>query len=55
VTGGAHVDPARQAMLLGEVLERQIGELGGATPEALVASRYARFRRMGRFTAPGRP
>jgi len=52
VVGGAHVDPARQAALLGEVLERQLAELGRATPEALVASRYDRFRRIGRFTAP---
>ena len=55
VTGGAHVDPARQAVLLGEVLERQLIELSRETPEALVASRYGRFRRMGRFTAPDRP
>jgi acetyl-CoA carboxylase carboxyl transferase subunit alpha len=55
VTGGAHVDPARQAEILGEVLERQLAELGRATPEALVAARYDRFRRMGRFTSPGRP
>ena len=55
VTGGAHVDPARQAVLLGEVLERQLIELQRATPEGLVASRYDRFRRMGRFTAPARP
>ena len=52
VVGGAHVDPARQAVLLGEVLERQLAELERATPEALVASRYGRFRRIGRFTAP---
>ena len=52
VVGGAHVDPARQAALLGEVLERQLAELGRATPEALVASRYGRFRRIGRFSAP---
>jgi len=52
VVGGAHVDPARQAALLGEVLERQLGELSHASPEALVASRYARFRRIGRFAAP---
>jgi len=55
VTGGAHVDPARQAVMLGEVLERQLDELGRATPAALVATRYGRFRRMGRFTAPDRP
>ena len=52
VTGGAHVDPARQAELLGEVLERQLAELERMSPEALVASRYRRFRRLGRFTAP---
>jgi acetyl-CoA carboxylase carboxyl transferase subunit alpha len=55
VTGGAHVDPARQAVLLGEVLERQLVDLSRETPEALVAQRYGRFRRMGRFTAPDRP
>jgi acetyl-CoA carboxylase carboxyl transferase subunit alpha len=54
VTGGAHVDPARQAVLLGEVLERQLAELSRETPEALVASRYGRFRRMGRVSAPDR-
>ena len=52
VVGGAHVDPARQAVLLGDVLERQLTKLLSATPEALVASRYVRFRRIGRFTAP---
>ena len=51
VVGGAHVDPARQALLLGEVLERQLNELEPASPEALVASRYGRFRRIGRFAA----
>jgi acetyl-CoA carboxylase carboxyl transferase subunit alpha len=52
VVGGAHVDPARQAAILGEVLERQLAELAQSGPEALVAARYGRFRRMGRFTAP---
>ena len=52
VVGGAHVDPARQAALLGEVLERQLAELSRKSPEDLVASRYGRFRRMGRFTVP---
>src|SRR6185436_1409982 len=54
VVGGAHVDPARQAVILGEVLERQLAELSRVGPEALVASRYRRFRRMGRFT-PAQP
>jgi acetyl-CoA carboxylase carboxyl transferase subunit alpha len=52
VVGGAHVDPARQAMILGEALERQLVELERLTPEALVAGRYRRFRRMGRFMSP---
>ena len=52
VVGGAHVDPARQAVILGEVLERQLAELTRASPDALVASRYRRFRRIGRFAAP---
>ena len=55
VAGGAHVDPARQAVLLGEVLERQLIELERASPQALVASRYDRFRRIGRFAAPQLP
>jgi acetyl-CoA carboxylase carboxyl transferase subunit alpha len=49
VTGGAHVDPARQAEILGEVLERQLEELEKLDGEALVRSRYDRFRRMGAF------
>jgi acetyl-CoA carboxylase carboxyl transferase subunit alpha len=52
VVGGAHVDPARQAALLGDVLERQLAELATAPADALVASRYKRFRRIGRFTLP---
>jgi acetyl-CoA carboxylase carboxyl transferase subunit alpha len=52
VVGGAHVDPARQAALLGDVLERQLAELLTAPAAKLVASRYQRFRRIGRFTAP---
>jgi acetyl-CoA carboxylase carboxyl transferase subunit alpha len=55
VTGGAHVDPARQAALLGEVLERQLATLETTPGVALVAGRYDRFRRMGRFTAPSIP
>ncbi|HKQ60138.1 MAG TPA: acetyl-CoA carboxylase carboxyltransferase subunit alpha [Candidatus Polarisedimenticolaceae bacterium] len=47
VTGGAHVDPVRQARLLGDVLERQLSELGGRSPSQLVDERYDRFRRMG--------
>jgi len=49
VTGGAHVDPAGQAQLLGEVLERQLDDLAGLDEPALLAGRYDRFRRLGQF------
>jgi acetyl-CoA carboxylase carboxyl transferase subunit alpha len=55
VVGGAHVDPAQQAALLGDVLERQLKELTAASPDALRAARYERFRRMGRFTTSDLP
>jgi acetyl-CoA carboxylase carboxyl transferase subunit alpha len=55
VVGGAHVDPARQASILGDVLERQLAELEAQSGEELVASRYVRFRRMGRAVIPGGP
>jgi acetyl-CoA carboxylase carboxyl transferase subunit alpha len=48
VTGGAHVDPPRQAELLGDVLERQLDELTRLPAESLITGRYDRFRRMGR-------
>jgi acetyl-CoA carboxylase carboxyl transferase subunit alpha len=48
VVGGAHVDPQRQAELVGDVLERQLDELARLPVESLVTNRYARFRRMGR-------
>lgn len=53
VVGGAHVDPARQAAVLGDVLERQLSELADLSPESLIAARYDRFRRMGRVVIPG--
>jgi acetyl-CoA carboxylase carboxyl transferase subunit alpha len=49
VTGGAHVDPARQAQAGGDVIERQLDALSALGPRELVAARYDRFRRMGRF------
>jgi acetyl-CoA carboxylase carboxyl transferase subunit alpha len=52
VTGGAHVDPAAQASLIGEVLERQLGEMDGWSPARLVEQRQDRFRRMGRIRLP---
>lgn len=50
VTGGAHVDPALQANLMADVLERQLDELALIAPEDLPADRFNRFRRMGVFT-----
>ena len=47
VTGGAHVDAARQAELIGEVLARQLSELEKLDAETLVRSRHERFRRLG--------
>ena len=52
VVGGAHVDPARQATILGDVLERQLLDLERRPSEALLAARYDRFRRMGRAVIP---
>jgi len=49
VTGGAHVDVAQQAKLVGDVLERQLAELTTLPPQQLLAARYDRFRRMGQF------
>jgi acetyl-CoA carboxylase carboxyl transferase subunit alpha len=49
VTGGAHVDPPRQARLIGDVLERQLEELAAIDAETLITDRYDRFRRLGRI------
>ena len=49
VTGGAHTDAAEQAERVGEVLERQLGELDALGPDELVRDRYDRFRRLGEF------
>jgi acetyl-CoA carboxylase carboxyl transferase subunit alpha len=54
VLGGAHADPARQAALVGDVLERQLRELDSLGPAELVQDRYERFRRMGRFLSEER-
>jgi acetyl-CoA carboxylase carboxyl transferase subunit alpha len=50
VTGGAHVDPAYQAELVGDVLERQLDDLGSLEPEELPGDRFDRFRRMGVYS-----
>lgn len=47
--GGAHRDPAFVAKHLKEKILRDIAELSSLSPEALVESRYQKFRRMGEF------
>jgi len=49
VTGGAHVDAAAQATLVGDVLERQLDDLTRQSPDELVRGRYDRFRGLGVF------
>jgi len=49
VNGGAHTDPAGQARILGDVLERQLAELARLDCAALVRDRFDRFRRLGVF------
>jgi len=47
--GGAHSDYEGAARLVGDVLERQLLELSGQSPRALIDGRYEKFRRMCRF------
>jgi len=53
VTGGAHVDPETQAATVAEIVERDLLELESLEPDLLVAGRYERFRRLGRFRLTG--
>lgn len=46
--GGAHNDPAGAAALVDAALQRTLAELGTAAPDARLAGRYDKFRRMGR-------
>jgi acetyl-CoA carboxylase carboxyl transferase subunit alpha len=45
--GGAQTDPETLFRALDEVLEAQLRELSTVPPDALVAARYDKFRRMG--------
>lgn len=49
VNGGAHVDPARQAEILADVIERQLDEMTRLDGPTLTRMRHDRFRRMGVF------
>jgi acetyl-CoA carboxylase carboxyl transferase subunit alpha len=48
--GAAHSDPQGTIDAVGQVLERQLGELAKLSPDELLEDRYRRFRRIGRFT-----
>ena len=47
--GGAHRDPRRAAELLKEAIIRNLSEIGGIEPAALVQMRYEKFRKLGMF------
>ncbi len=47
--GGAHTDAARAAELLADKLVEQLGELGSLSLDALLASRYDKFRNIAQF------
>ena len=48
--GAAHSDPQGTIGAVGQVLERQLGELAKLSPDELLEDRYRRFRRIGKFT-----
>ncbi|MCU0685891.1 MAG: acetyl-CoA carboxylase carboxyltransferase subunit alpha [Polyangiaceae bacterium] len=48
--GGAHQDADKMAAILGDEIERHLGELAPLSPEALRADRYDRFRKLGKFS-----
>jgi acetyl-CoA carboxylase carboxyl transferase subunit alpha len=50
-TGGAHQDHDGAALLLGDVLARQLRELEQLSPDELRDDRYRRFRKLGAFIA----
>jgi acetyl-CoA carboxylase carboxyl transferase subunit alpha len=47
--GGAHVDHEAAAALLDATLEKQLAELKRSTAKELIATRYAKFRKMAQF------
>lgn len=48
--GAAHQDPPLMISTVGEVLARQLDQLGALSAEELIQDRYQRFRRIGKFT-----
>jgi acetyl-CoA carboxylase carboxyl transferase subunit alpha len=50
--GGAHRDAELTAQTIKDALLRHLQDLTGATPEAILAERYDKFRAMGRYSEP---
>jgi acetyl-CoA carboxylase carboxyl transferase subunit alpha len=51
--GGAHRDPEAAADAVGEAIARELETLMALTPDARLAQRYEKFRRMGSFLERG--
>lgn len=51
--GGAHADPEAAIDAVGDAMDGALSELLGKSPEALVAERYQKFRRIGVFLDEG--
>ncbi|MDO3408850.1 acetyl-CoA carboxylase carboxyltransferase subunit alpha [Saccharibacillus sp. CPCC 101409] len=49
--GGAHRDYEATGLAIRDVLERQLGEIGGLSAETLISERYEKFRKIGRFAS----
>lgn len=50
ILGGAHRDSKKQALKMGEAIQRSLDELGILSGESLVQNRYDKFRKIGVFT-----
>jgi acetyl-CoA carboxylase carboxyl transferase subunit alpha len=53
--GGAHRDPEKAAIAVGDRLEEALESLAGVPPDELVERRLEKYARMGRFVENGRP
>ena len=48
-SGGAHTDPDTAFKLVAEALQKNLGDLKGMSPDALIDARYEKFRNMAQF------
>lgn len=51
--GGAHTDHDAAVKLVDEALQKNLSELKGMSPDALIAARYEKFRTMAQFFTEG--